>query len=116
MHLLTLGLNHQTAPLALRERAAFLPDEVVGVIGKLRDRLADRRHGGVREAAIISTCNRTELVCAVETPEHARTSLAAFVAAEKQLDQGELARATYVLPQSEAVRCLLYTSDAADEL
>jgi len=116
MHLLTLGLNHQTAPLALRERAAFLPDEVVGVIGKLRDRLADRRDGGVREAAIISTCNRTELVCAVETPEHARTSLAAFVAAEKQLDQGELARATYVLPQSEAVRHSFRVASGLDSM
>ena len=116
MHLLTLGLNHQTAPLALRERAAFLPDEVVGVIGKLRDRLADRRHGGVREAAIISTCNRTELVCAVETPEHARNSLAAFVAAEKQLDHGELARATYVLPQSEAVRHAFRVASGLDSM
>ena len=116
MHLLTLGLNHQTAPLALRERAAFLPDEVVGVIGKLRDRLADRRHGGVREAAIISTCNRTELVCAVETPEHARNSLAAFVAAEKQLDHGELARATYVLPQSEAVRHSFRVASGLDSM
>ncbi len=70
------------------------------MIGKLRERLAPRQHGGVREAAIISTCNRTELVCAVETPEHARGALAAFVAAEKHLDQSELAHSTYVLPQS----------------
>ena len=40
MQLLTLGINHQTAPLALRERVSFVPDEVSSVIARLRDRLS----------------------------------------------------------------------------
>ena len=68
MQLLTLGLNHTTAPLAVRERVAFLADEVGATIGRLRERLSAPAGGRVSEAAIVSTCNRTELYCAVEEP------------------------------------------------
>ena len=66
MQLLTLGLNHTTAPLAVRERVAFVPEEVGLTIGRLRDRLSQPSGGRVSEAAIISTCNRTELYCAAD--------------------------------------------------
>ncbi len=57
MNLLVLGLNYQTAPLAVRERLAFNPDELSA---SLADLVAMK---GVFEAAIVSTCNRTELYC-----------------------------------------------------
>lgn len=60
MALIALGLNHQTAPLALRERVAFPADATQPALAEL---LAEP---GVREAAILSTCNRTELYCTVE--------------------------------------------------
>ena len=104
MQLLALGLNHQTAPLALRERVAFVPDEVGSAIASLRDRLAARDAGQVSEAAIVSTCNRTELYCAVEEPKAAGIALAEFIASAKHLDSGEIRKASYVLPQSNAVR------------
>jgi glutamyl-tRNA reductase len=55
MSLYTLGLNHTTAPLDLRERVAFAPDSLCGA---LRELTSDRL---VKEAAILSTCNRTEI-------------------------------------------------------
>ncbi len=72
MQLLTLGLNHTTAPLAVRERVAFVPEEVCTTIGRLREKLAWRAGGRVSEAAIVSTCNRTELYCAADEPERAQ--------------------------------------------
>ncbi len=57
MNLLVLGLNYQTAPLAVRERLAFNPDELNNA---LADLVAMK---GVFEAAIVSTCNRTEVYC-----------------------------------------------------
>jgi len=57
MNLLVLGLNYQTAPLAVRERLSFNPDELMVA---LADLVAIK---GVFEAAIVSTCNRTELYC-----------------------------------------------------
>jgi glutamyl-tRNA reductase len=104
VQLVALGLNHQTAPLALRERVAFVPDEVGAVIVHLRDRLSARDAGQVSEAAIVSTCNRTELYCAAEEPKAAGIALAEFVADTKHLDTSELRKASYVLPQSNAVR------------
>ncbi len=60
MTLIALGLNHQTAPLELRERVVFPTHDLGPALRALR------AQPGVREAAILSTCNRTELYCRVE--------------------------------------------------
>jgi len=72
MELFTFGLNHQTAPLHVRERVVFHAENLVQA---LRD-LLDRR--GVNEAAIISTCNRTEVYCSTEDPGLAVSWLAGY--------------------------------------
>ena len=59
----TLGINHTTAPLDLRGRFAFAVDQIEPTLRSLRETLAGAvapRH----EAAILSTCNRTEIYCA----------------------------------------------------
>ncbi|MEW5881612.1 MAG: glutamyl-tRNA reductase [Pseudomonadota bacterium] len=116
MQLLTLGLNHQTAPLALRERVAFVPEEVSRTIARLRDRLAGRDAGRLTEAAIVSTCNRTELYCAVEEPVAASNALTDFIAAEKRLEAEQLKRASYVLPQTNAVRHAFRVASGLDSM
>src|SRR5215470_17506738 len=116
VQLLALGLNHQTAPLALRERVAFVPDEVGSAIANLRDRLAARDAGQLSEAAIVSTCNRTELYCAVEEPKAAGIALAEFIASSKQLDSGEIRKASYVLPQANAVRHAFRVASGLDSM
>ena len=55
MSLITLGLNHKTTPLELRERLAFTPQNLREALNSLI------KVNGVTEAAILSTCNRTEL-------------------------------------------------------
>ncbi|MGJ4730933.1 glutamyl-tRNA reductase [Luteimonas sp. SDU101] len=60
MTLYALGINHQTAPVALRERVAFSDSTVPAALGELR------ALPGVREVALLSTCNRTELYAAAE--------------------------------------------------
>jgi glutamyl-tRNA reductase len=50
-----LGLNHKTAPVALREKVAFSEDRLAAALRALR------QESGVAEAVILSTCNRTEL-------------------------------------------------------
>jgi len=114
--LLALGLNHQTAPLALRERVAFVPDEVGETIARLRERLAARDAGQVTEAAIVSTCNRTELYCAAEEPDAAGHALAEFIASTKHLDSGEIRKASYILPQANAVRHAFRVASGLDSM
>lgn len=116
MQLLALGLNHTTAPLAVRERVAFVPEEVGQIIGRLRERLARPAGGNITEAAIISTCNRTELYCAAAEPELAQHALQQFVAAEKQLDLDELQRHSYILPQGNAVRHAFRVASGLDSM
>ncbi len=55
----TLGLNHRTAPIDLRERFAFASDQLVLSLQGLR-----RSFSTHKEVAILSTCNRTEIYCA----------------------------------------------------
>jgi glutamyl-tRNA reductase len=116
MQLLTLGLNHTTAPLAVRERVAFVPEEVCTTISRLREKLSEPAGGRVSEAAIVSTCNRTELYCAADEPERAQLALQEFVAAEKQLSLDELQRHTYVLPQASAVRHAFRVASGLDSM
>ena len=59
-----LGINHTTAPLDLRGRFAFALDQVGPTLRGLR-----ASHSRQPEAALISTCNRTEIYCAGEKPE-----------------------------------------------
>lgn len=57
MTILALGINHNTAPVALRERVAFAPEQMVEALQQLSGNL------GLSDAVILSTCNRTEIYC-----------------------------------------------------
>src|SRR5260370_42381211 len=72
MQLFTLGLNHHTAPLAIRERVAFDAERLRSALSELT------AHEPVKEAAILSTCNRTELYCALGEPQAALEWLAGY--------------------------------------
>ena len=61
MSVVALGLNHTTAPLDVRGRFAFPGDQLVPTLRSLRGRLPDSC-----EAALVSTCNRTELYVAAD--------------------------------------------------
>ena len=60
----TLGINHTTAPLDLRGRFAFASEQLAPTLRGLRQALSRQP-----EAAIVSTCNRTEIYCAGEQSE-----------------------------------------------
>ena len=55
MAFLALGINHKTASVAVRERVAFTPEQLVEALQQLCTLTSSR------EAAILSTCNRSEL-------------------------------------------------------
>ena len=59
-NLYVLGINHQTAPVSLRERVAFSADTIPAALDSLRSL------SQVREAALLSTCNRTEIYTVVD--------------------------------------------------
>lgn len=105
MQLLTLGINHHTAPLSLREKVAFPLEQLKPALGTLRQHLPHLR--STAEAAILSTCNRTEIYCATDgnLPEQtAHEHAIRWLAQHHNIDPGELAPHVYSLGQSLAVR------------
>jgi glutamyl-tRNA reductase len=103
--LFTLGLNHLTAPLAVRERVVFHVERLHDALGELKRDLA-------REAAILSTCNRTELYVAGENP----ADLAQWLAQYHRLAPGELHPYLYTLPQEQAVRHAFRVASGLDSM
>ncbi|MBU1363892.1 MAG: glutamyl-tRNA reductase [Gammaproteobacteria bacterium] len=102
----TLGINHHSAPLAIRERVAFGAD-------KLPHALADlTRDRPVREAAILSTCNRTEIYCSAESPEVVIDWLAQY----HQVSRDELAPYVYAHNQPEAIRHAFRVASGLDSM
>jgi glutamyl-tRNA reductase len=93
MSLYALGLNHSTAPLSVRERVAFQVDAMGHA---LRDLLGQHK---VREAAILSTCNRTEVYFNGNAAEPVVEWLEDF----HRVPKLSLAPYVYTLPQEKAV-------------
>jgi glutamyl-tRNA reductase len=108
MTLLTLGINHKTAPVAVREKVAFAPDHLSA---QLRE--ANSSHG-VQEIAILSTCNRTELYF---TAEHSDASLLLKWMNEiHDVSLDELESCHYVLTGEEAVQHIMRVASGLDSL
>jgi len=105
MALYTLGLNHQTAPLAVRERVVFH-------VERLREALAELKRSMANEAAILSTCNRTELYVSGEEP----AALAQWLARYHQMPPEELQRYLYTLPREQAVRHAFRVASGLDSM
>ncbi|MBD8525529.1 glutamyl-tRNA reductase [Pseudomarimonas arenosa] len=108
MPLLALGLNHATAPLDLRERVAVAERECAAATAELA------RQPGVREAAVISTCNRTEIYCAVE--EGAESTPAQWLSTRNQLDPATLDSYLYRHYDAAAVRHLFRVATGLDSM
>jgi glutamyl-tRNA reductase len=112
MQLLTLGLNHTIAGLALRERVAVAPERLGEALGDLRAQLGTL----VPEVAILSTCNRTELYCAVHDPAAAHEALIDWLAAGSAVSADELRSHLYALPQRDAARHAFRVASGLDSM
>ena len=106
MHLFTLGVNHTTAPLSVREHVAFHAESMGQALHDLT------RHRPVKEAAILSTCNRTELYCHTEDPQAALDWLAEY----HRLAPSAIQPYTYTLPQQEAVKHAFRVASGLDSM
>ncbi|KAA6183233.1 glutamyl-tRNA reductase [Thiohalocapsa marina] len=109
MTILTLGLNHKTAPVDIRERLTFGPDVIVGALRGLTEQTP------VDEVVILSTCNRTEMYCAIDgrdTEGALRNWLGRFHGIEPQLFAPHL----YAHEDREAVRHLLRVASGLDSM
>lgn len=108
MALLAIGINHKTAPIEIRERVAFAPD-----------RMAEALHGLVKrahvaEAAILSTCNRTELYCGLDEIDD--RVIVEWMTEFHALGGHDLHPFVYKHPDQHAVRHMLRVASGLDSM
>ena len=110
MKLTVIGLNHQTAPLAIREQLAFSA-------AALADAVRDLSVNAAAEAVILSTCNRTEIYCKTDAPDEAGQALTEWIGRHKGVDgEGNLAEHLYLLPNQGAVRHAFRVASGLDSM
>ena len=119
MQLLAVGLNHTTAPVSLREQLALAPEHLGDAVQAARGwfaRLdsATSSHGE-HEAALLSTCNRTEMYAASDVADPVDAS-ARFLADYHRLSYADLRPHLYMLPQPEAVRHAFRVASGLDSM
>jgi glutamyl-tRNA reductase len=108
--LLLIGVSHKTAPVAVRERLAVEPEATAAALIELTALSA------VREAAMISTCNRVELYVAADDADRAAADLAGVLARRAGVAVGDLAEHLYQHRDSAAVRHLFRVASSLDSL
>ncbi len=110
MPLLAIGLNHTTAPVEIREHVVFDPS---GLLQALRGLTA---LDGVEEAAIVSTCNRTELFCAVDSPDADTTPIINWFHGWHGADPSAVAPCLYQRRGADVVRHIMRVASGLDSL
>ncbi|MGB0058811.1 MAG: hypothetical protein WBP68_01445, partial [Candidatus Binatus sp.] len=109
--LFIVGINHRSAAVALRERLAFADDEIVPAL----DRLRESCHA-VSEAALISTCNRVEVVGVATDPARAADETLKFLAADRSVAHDEFSPAVYSFAGRDAARHLFRVGASLDSM
>ena len=107
---LTFGLNYVSAPVSVRERVTFPIDVIRPALEGLRSAFGS----GVREAAILSTCNRPELYCAAEP--HVIDKIPCWIAEFNSLQSNDLTPHLYKYEHNEAVKHAFRVASGLDSM
>ncbi len=110
MHIVTLGLNHQTAPVDTREKLAFKSEEIPGALRRLLDT------SRLNEALILSTCNRVELYGFTPELKNCRNELETFLADFHQLETADFSDNLYFHTGTEAIRHSFRVASSLDSM
>ena len=112
MKLHVIGCSHHSAPVEVRERLAFSPDQVPVALSQLRQRFPDS------EAVLLSTCNRVELYLAAEQSEHfpSHHDVVDFVARFHGIEALEIFDDLFERTGEDAVRHLFTVAASLDSM
>ncbi len=114
LNVLALGLNHTTAPLDLRGRLAFSPEQMGPALHGFRERLVR----ALPEAALVSTCNRTELYVAAPTEKASELVRPAvdWLAEQGGISGSQLMDHSYVMEDRDAARHAFRVASGLDSM
>jgi glutamyl-tRNA reductase len=110
INLLLMGLNHRTAPVEVRERLAFTSDSLEPALRRLVD------HQIVREGAIVSTCNRVEVIACTSDVSAAGEKITTLLADVKQIARSLFEPHLYLRIGKEAVSHLFRVASSLDSM
>ncbi|WP_312663412.1 glutamyl-tRNA reductase [Pantoea sp. CTOTU49201] len=110
MTLLALGINHKTAPVALRERVAFTPDTLELALNSLLSQPM------VQSGVVLSTCNRTELYLSVEQQADLQETLVRWLCDYHDLREEDVRNSLYWHQDNAAVSHLMRVASGLDSL
>ena len=110
MHIVLMGLNHRSAPVALRERLAFSREQLPGAFDRLR------REVGLEEAAILSTCNRVEIYGGVRELDSTLHRLSGFLSDHAQVALPGLQERLYSWTEPDSIRHLFAVASGLDSM
>ncbi len=110
MRICHIGLNHKTAPVALRERLAVSEEEIAGI---LQQRIATP---AIREAALLSTCNRVEMTVVTHDPDAAIAAVHAWFAEKADMELDDVCEHLYAHTTEKAVKHLFSVASGLDSL
>jgi len=108
MPLLSVGINHNTAPVAIREQLSFANDILKPSLQSLLT------VSGVSEAAILSTCNRTEVYCSAHIPD--QEALIEWVAENKQIACSDFSPYLYCHYDNQLIRHIFRVASGLDSM
>lgn len=108
MALLALGINHKTASVSVREKVAFAPEQMADALAQA----CELAH--LKEVAILSTCNRTELYCSTEL--EGTRALLEWLGRYHNLDPDELQRCSYAHWGQDAAQHMMRVASGLDSL
>lgn len=107
MPLKILGLNHNTAPLEIRERIVFAGPEIPEALE------AVRALDGVDEAVLLSTCNRTEFYLMAD--DKGRDTVTSWLTDSRRLDDG-FRESLFSLEDADAIRHIFRVACGLDSM
>jgi len=110
MPIVVLGLSHKTAPPEVRDRHAFPAERVTEALGALRD------YPGIREAAIVATCNRLEIYAEVTDFETGVGEIKDFLTTYRAMRVEDFDKYLYTLLGADAVEQLLRVASGLDSM
>jgi len=110
MRICHIGLNHKTAPVELRERLAVPETEISDI---LQQRI---NHPAIREAALLSTCNRVEMTVVTHDPDAAIAAVHEWFAEKSKMSMEQVCEHLYSYTTDEAIRHLFCVASGLDSL
>jgi len=108
MALLSLGINHLTAPVDIREKVAFAPEQMTQALHELQDIPA------VNETVIVSTCNRTEIYC--DASSDCAEVITHWLTAHHGIGENSLSPFIYQHSDQEVARHLFRVASGLDSM